>query len=155
MNQTIYCKCTIALVSLDCRTVLTAMWSKCPAKNSSSTSSYPKEQIFCQGLAEGVAHGAGGGAWGPPLCLSELPNEVLLNVFPFKVVFHVQTAMHAIAKYCSSVSKKETILWINSCYICCPSASLFFGLFFIMWLFPSSHFPLPPSLPLSAWWSPL
>lgn len=29
-----------------------------------------------------------------------------------------------------------------------------FVLFFIMWLFPSSHYPLPPSLPLSAWWSP-
>lgn len=42
-----------------------------------------------------------------PSYLRELPNEVLLNVFPFKVVFHVQTAMHAIAKYCSSVSKKR------------------------------------------------
>lgn len=151
MNQTIYCKYTIALVSLDCRTVLTTMLKQVSCQNSLCTSFYPKEQIFRQGLAE---RGGTQGTWDPQ-CLSELPNEVLLNVFPFKVVFHVQTAMHAIAKYCSSVSKKETIIWINSCYICCPSASLFFGLFFIMWLFPSSHFPLPPSLPLSAWWSPL
>lgn len=27
--------------------------------------------------------------------LSDVPTEVLLNVFPFKVVFHVQTALHA------------------------------------------------------------
>ena len=105
---------------------------------------YPKEQIFCQGLAGGGTQGRDGG-WKPPCVSVKLPDEVLLNVFPFKVVFHVQTAMHAIAKYCSSVSKKETIILINSCYICCPSASLFFGLFFIMWLFPSSPFS-PPAI---------
>lgn len=32
-------------------------------------------------------------------------------------------------------------MWRNYCYICCFDASLFFGLFFMMWLFLSSHFP--------------
>lgn len=31
------------------------------------------------------------------------------RVFPFKVLFHVQIAMHAIAKYCSSVEKPTNI----------------------------------------------
>lgn len=71
------------------------------------------------------------GAQGPQF-LSEVPNEVLLNVFPFKVVFHVQTAMHASLNIAPPFQKKEKIKLINSCYICCLSASLFFGLFFIM-----------------------
>jgi len=31
------------------------------------------------------------------------PMKCFSRVFPFKVLFHVQNAMHAIAKYCSSV----------------------------------------------------
>lgn len=95
-----------------------------------------RNKYFAKGLQRGDTQGLE-----DPSVWVDCPMKCFLNVFPFKVVFHVQTAMHAIAKYCSSVSKKETIIWINSCYICCPSASLFFGLFFIMWLFPSSHFP--------------
>lgn len=56
-----------------------------------------------------------------------LPSEVLFRVFPFKVLFHVQNSMHAIAKYCSSVEKRTNI-WLNSCYICCLSALFYFSL---------------------------
>lgn len=48
------------------------------------------------------------GLWTPLLC-TNVPKEVLFSVFPFKVEFHVQTAMHAIAKYCSSVSKTKQL----------------------------------------------
>lgn len=39
--------------------------------------------------------------------LSDVPNEVLLNVFPFKVVFHVQTAMHASLNIAPPFKKKK------------------------------------------------
>lgn len=62
------------------------------------------------------------------------------RVFPFKVLFHVQIAMHAIAKYCSSV-EKPTNIWLNSCYICCPSALFYFSLCDCsqVAIFPSRH----------------
>lgn len=37
------------------------------------------------------------------------PMKCFSGVFPFKVLFHVQNAMHAIAKYCSSVEKPTNI----------------------------------------------
>lgn len=56
-----------------------------------------------------------------------LPSKVLFRVFPFKVLFHMQNFMHAIAKYCSSV-EKQTNIQLNSCYICCLSALFYFSL---------------------------
>ncbi len=68
------------------------------------------------------------------------PMKCFSRVFPFKVLFHVQIAMHAIAKYCSSV-EKPTNIWLNSCYICCPSALFYFSLCDCsqVAIFPSRH----------------
>lgn len=64
--------------------------------------------MFCQGLAGATQEGAMWWRVRTPVSMSKVTNDLLQsNVFPFKVVFHVQTAMHAIAKYCSSVSKKK------------------------------------------------
>lgn len=121
----------IALLSLDCRTVLTPTYCKrtWPDKQFLHFCFILRNKHFTKSLMRDTHRTQ------YRQFLSDVPNEVLLNVFPFKVVFHVQTAMHASLNIAPPFKKKKRIKKIqlrNPCYICCLSASLSFGLFFMM-----------------------